>query len=304
MCGREAFKVLNSNSKLVGNVFEIILFLGFNQLLPSDRRFVIIRIKNIFYSKFKIFSGWKKWMHSDAPARDGVFVGVNEYNEECYIGRALVNGRQLAIGKLLIESKTNQAGLYLEYGNVEHYIASGIEYYAKEPTCDYEWVSSSNGQVVRNAVQFSSDSYTFYPGRAFLQGSIQVGKVTLEHQVMYYGWGGVARSTGSYEVLTCNKIKTTTPSVTTTTSTQSPQRNCLNDEMQTLNDELLALNTKLSTKLENQIAENQRISNEHASCKTNMNDKLAEISRLNDEKSSSQIKLKMCEAKVASFTQY
>jgi hypothetical protein len=72
------------------------------------------------------------------------------------------------------------AGLYFEYGAAEHLITTGVEYYAKEPTCDYKWVPSSNGQNVENAIQFRSSPYTFYPGRTFSFGSTQVGKVTLE----------------------------------------------------------------------------------------------------------------------------
>lgn len=119
----------------------------------------------------------------------------------------------MAPGKLMIEpTKAYAAGLYFEYGHKEHLITSGVEYYAREPTCNYNWIPSSNGQVVPNAVQFTSASYTFYVGRAFLQGSTQLGKVTLEHRVMYYAFSGKGHATASYEVLICEPV--TPPSTT------------------------------------------------------------------------------------------
>lgn len=100
------------------------------------------------------------------------------------------------------------AGLYFEHSHKEHYLTSNIEYYAKEEDCTYKWVPSSNGEVVANAIQFRSPPFTFYPGRTNAFNSVQVGKVTLEHRVMYYAYGGKGYSVRTYEVLVCVKEDT------------------------------------------------------------------------------------------------
>lgn len=196
-------------------------------------------------SSFIIFSiEWKAFSDPNEPARDGISAGLNQHGKDCFVGRATYN-RQLAPGKLMIEPmKAYAAGLYFEYGHKEHLITSGVEYYAKEPTCDYKWVPSSNGQVVRNAVEFTSSSYTFYVGRAFLQGSTQVGKVTLEHRVMYYAFAGKGHATASYEVLICEPVS---PPPTSTPSTLNQS---LNEDFEELREVNEKLNNELAAKVE------------------------------------------------------
>lgn len=113
----------------------------------------------------------------------------------------------MAPGKLVTEATSAyEAGLYFAYGGDEHFLKQGIEYYAKDPACAYKWQSSSNGEIISDAIQFKSDEFTFYVGRAFEKKSVQVGKVTLEHKKMYYAFNGKEHATSEYEVLVCEKL--------------------------------------------------------------------------------------------------
>ena len=140
------------------------------------------------------------------PADLGISAGLNEYGKESYVGRGTFNG-QLAPGKLMIDGAgvPYQPALYFEWDNFEHVLTEGVEYYAKESRCNYKWVPSSNGQKVSNAVGFRSEPYTFYVGRTTTFSSTQVGKVTLEHNTMYYAYGGKGYSVNNYEVLVCDE---------------------------------------------------------------------------------------------------
>lgn len=166
------------------------------------------QIKTVFqYNFFIILNStvWRSYSHPCLPARDGISAGLNEFGRHSYVGRGTYEG-QLAPGKLMTEPNGYAAGLYFAYGDNEIVITSEVEYYAKEPPCDYRWVPSSNGQIVSNAIQLTSHPYTFYVGRIHTFDSIQVGKVTLEHRVMYYAFNGRSHRTANYEVLTCVRI--------------------------------------------------------------------------------------------------
>lgn len=152
------------------------------------------------------FTEWKPYTGPSGPLADGISAGLNEFSKQSFVGRGTVQG-QLAPAKLMIEATdVYGAGLYFEHSHIEHYLTTGIEYYAKEDDCNYKWVPSTGGEIVPNAIQFRSSPYTFYVGRTNSFNSIQVGKVTLEHHVMYYGYGGKGHSTPNYEVLVCNRV--------------------------------------------------------------------------------------------------
>lgn len=123
---------------------------------------------------------------------------------------------QLAPGKLLTTASPGfPAGLTLEHSYAEHFFTDGIEYYAIEGTCNYQWVPSKSDQVVPNAVQhFSPDGYTMYVGRTNALNEIQVGKVALPLGIFYTHRGQHFVNQPTYEVLTCTRIATPQPSVT------------------------------------------------------------------------------------------
>lgn len=111
-------------------------------------------------------------------------------------------GPEIAIGRLVVED--DGAGVYIGYLRKEHHVTNRIEYFASETNCDYEWIQSERGDIIENAVSYKSDVFTFYIGRTIAFGSVQVGKVALEHSRMYYGHNGKEYETYSYDVLVCN----------------------------------------------------------------------------------------------------
>lgn len=164
------------------------------------------------------------------------------------------------------------AGLYFVYGLKRHFITSGVEYYAKEATCNYKWVSSSKGQVVPNAIQFKSSPFTFYVGRTRSHGSTQVGKVALQHKKMYYAHGSEVYRTASYDVLVCDRVKPKTTVTRAPPKTTTTKRPAMTTQTCPLNDELLAMNAELLKLRDDQMLENGRLFNEKFSLKTQLNE--------------------------------
>lgn len=157
----------------------------------------------------KYLPDWKIYNVGSGAPPDGISAGVDELMKRAFVGRGTVEKKQSSIGKLMVEATSLYGmGMYTGYGGKEYHITSGIEYYAKEPDCKYEWVLSSNGQQVPDAVGFTSDGYSFYVGRTHTFGSIEIGKVTLELKIMLYGWGGKEHKASVYEVLVCKPIFT------------------------------------------------------------------------------------------------
>lgn len=149
---------------------------------------------------------WKPFNGPSGPSAEGISAGLFSDGKESYVGRGTYNGH-LAPGTLLIEDAINRtAGLYIEYGGIERYLTSNVEYYAKSPECNYNWIASSDGKTVANAISYKSDGFTMYVGRIFAESSWFVGKVPIETHIIYYGQGKVSPT---YEVLVCEPIPTT-----------------------------------------------------------------------------------------------
>lgn len=140
-----------------------------------------------------------------------------------------------------------QSGLYIEYGGAEHIYSVGIEYYAIEDTCDYQWVPSSKG-IVSNAIQFYSDSYTMYIGRVNNFNEVQVGKVALPLGLFYTHRGQIFSSVGTYEVLTCKRIPAPAPTSAPRrrSTTNSPDESSEIVELEAEIKKLKKINTKMS----------------------------------------------------------
>lgn len=146
---------------------------------------------------------WKPYNDPSGPQLEGISAGKFE-GVECYVGRGSYMW-QLAPGSLFVEdSKTHSAGFYMEYSSEEKHITSGFEYFAKEPSCSYKWVKSSDGKIIQNAIQYSSNGELFYVGRVFTNDSWLVGKVSLKWNKMHYGKGSEVTS---YEVLVCDDVE-------------------------------------------------------------------------------------------------
>lgn len=97
-------------------------------------------------------------------------------------------------------------GVWMAHGGVTVKITSDAFYYAKDDNCDYKWIWSASGNIVTRAVGFKDPNYIFYVGRASTSGFINVGKVTLEHKVIYFNHDGKEKFNAAYEVLTCDKV--------------------------------------------------------------------------------------------------
>jgi hypothetical protein len=96
-----------------------------------------------------------------------------------------------------------KTGFYMEHSGAEQYLISGIDYYATEPSCNYRWVPSKNGETVANAIKYNSQ-YQFYIGRIKEGNSWHVGKVVVgTNFYMCYGKGHCGIP--NYEVLICEK---------------------------------------------------------------------------------------------------
>lgn len=167
---------------------------------------------------------WKAYNDPSGPRADGLSVGKYADGADVYIGRASYSG-YLTPGSLRIaQVPIEWSGLSIEYGGAERVIRSNVEYYAKDSDCNYKWVSSSYGARVDKAVSYRAQGYDFYVGRVYYGNRWFAGKISFGHQCMYFGSGGAAYNVKTYEVLTCEKIVTTTQRATTTTERTTTKR--------------------------------------------------------------------------------
>lgn len=131
---------------------------------------------------------------------------MNEAGNKVFIGRATYKG-QLAEGKLITTASPGiKAGLTLESHQSEHFLTEGVEYYAIEDSCNYEWVPSTKGQIVEHAIQYQNAGYTMYVGRVNASNSVQVGKVPVPYGLHYTHKGQYFNDLESFDVLTCKYI--------------------------------------------------------------------------------------------------
>jgi hypothetical protein len=89
----------------------------------------------------------------------------------------------------------------MEYGYAENRVTRSVEYYAKQPECNYKWVESAYGNDVKNAIEFYDKEEQFYVGRISSERGVLVGKVSNKWKKIHYGRG---IESFNYEVLTCN----------------------------------------------------------------------------------------------------
>ena len=161
-----------------------------------------------FFLKFLAFvSDWSSYSDPSGPISNGLSAGLDSLGNEIYIGRGTFNG-YLTPGRLAIKTVcTKTPGVYVEFDGIERQITTNIEYYAKNPKCNYKWVPSSNGATVSNAIMIQTiNSVTYYVGRVLAGGSLHVGKVFLNYKMIYES--GLVTST--YEVLVCESNKFST----------------------------------------------------------------------------------------------
>ena len=95
------------------------------------------------------------------------------------------------------------AGVYVEFYELERYLTSNLEYYAKDPACSYRWQPSSNATTVARAISVTGQKY-YYVARVYAQGTLIVGKVLVRNK-MYYAINGIGYTSMTYEVLVCDR---------------------------------------------------------------------------------------------------
>ena len=145
---------------------------------------------------------WQPFSDVETIKIYGLSAGLDSLGNEIYIGRGTYSG-YLTPGRLVPQTVgTRTPGVYVEFNGLERQITTNIEYYAKNLTCNYKWVASSNGAIVANAISFLSfDSTTYYVGRVIAGGSLHLGKVLVTLNMIYEN-GTIA---SSYEVLVCER---------------------------------------------------------------------------------------------------
>lgn len=98
-----------------------------------------------------------------------------------------------------------EKGMYYNYGGTEHFTNVSIEFLVKSANYSYEWIASSNGTFVPNAVVVNRPrSSSQYIGRIVVNGITFIGSVVTIIGGMYYvDKSGKEKFTSSYEILVC-----------------------------------------------------------------------------------------------------
>jgi hypothetical protein len=142
---------------------------------------------------------WKPYSSARDVIRSGITAGKNGDGEDVYVGRGSIKG-QLTPGSLLVEGNgRSNASVYVEWGYEEHELTSDLEYFAKEKSCDYRWLPSSDGFFALDTIQFSSKNEKLLVGRILNDNSWTVGKVRPGYGIFY----GKGHQSKVYEVLKC-----------------------------------------------------------------------------------------------------
>jgi hypothetical protein len=161
---------------------------------------------------------WKRWDNVKQVKSDAFSAGTDSSGNEIYIGRGLFKGI-LTPGRMRFQDSPGKpAGVYTKQGKLDSHCASGVEYLTINPKCTYQWVPSSFGKFVKNAVITGSGRKIYYVGRVTSEGSLQIGQVLFKDK-MYYPPSNKATS---YEVLVCQLNPPTTTTIAPPAPTDPP----------------------------------------------------------------------------------
>ena len=149
-----------------------------------------------------------EWVNVTTPdiiRTNGVLAG-HDGGQEVYVGKAFYTNGQSEPGKLTLDPIPT-----VRYGNsnIAHTSTSNIKFLNKDPNCNYQWVESSHGVDVPDAILVPQISMNLLIARLNIHGGTQVGKVGRPPPVnrMYYGYGDKQlESINYYEVLVCRPI--------------------------------------------------------------------------------------------------
>lgn len=121
-------------------------------------------------------------------------AGIDADGSPIYVGRVYHDGDCL-IAKVIPSKKFAYA-----CKNGHEISKQYFEFLCNESV---RWVSSSNGQIIENALNGGAtmDGETLYIGRGIHEGSLTVGKVHPSHGCLYIPFGGREVSLKQYETL-------------------------------------------------------------------------------------------------------
>ncbi|CAO1428123.1 unnamed protein product [Diamesa hyperborea] len=141
-----------------------------------------------------------QWVHCEAymPVPHGAILAGNDADgSPIFVGRA-----HHASDHLVAKVIPSKQIAYVSYDGQE------IPKHTFEVLChgNVQWVHSSNGQVVYNAVPGgrTGSGEVLYIGRGHYGGAVTVGKIQQSHGCLYIPYGGSEVSLRSYEILTQN----------------------------------------------------------------------------------------------------
>jgi hypothetical protein len=135
---------------------------------------------------------------------NGILAG-SDAGQDIYVGKAIHNGASEP-GELILGTSPT-----VRYGNsmFAYNATTNIQYLNKDPKCNYQWVGSSNGVLVTNAIVVAHRDDELYIGRLNAFGGTQVGKVgkVPPYNRFYYAYGDKElNAIDYYEVLVCSPI--------------------------------------------------------------------------------------------------
>lgn len=142
----------------------------------------------------------------NAPEVDGFKIGDFEEGIPSYIGRTkekCINNCDYEIGRIQVNPQT---GLYFldELSAFEKFTDKKGEYLVKNSSYVYNFVQSSGGDKVKNALELHVEGNSpFYIGSTRINDNVHVGKVKPGEGLFFVDMNGKQKVTSSYNVLTC-----------------------------------------------------------------------------------------------------
>jgi len=125
--------------------------------------------------------------------------GINECDEPMYVARLRFGGDCLP--GYVLEAR----GVCLSSWGGEQCEKESFEVLLLSFCNEFEWVASSNGNVVNGAVRggLASGDETLYIGRVERKNGYLIGKIQPSRHVCFVGLDGRERAFSEYEVLAC-----------------------------------------------------------------------------------------------------
>lgn len=131
----------------------------------------------------------------------GVFTGNFNTGIPSFVGRGSYDDLRVT-GRI---QTTDPKGLYHISGGSVHHIVNGVEYLVKNPSYDYKWVPSVNGEYVEDAISpgYTPGREVHFVGRIQIDGRTFYGKMIPNSGLHYENASKKEIVAQKYEILTC-----------------------------------------------------------------------------------------------------